>query len=97
MSVDQTAPPHVVEDGKLTVGDLRRILDGLPDDMPVVSWDTDLTGRIGPVLSVGVVETWRRRKEVGQVLFIGQDDCTSNLEEVEFVDELWPEGDTDAG
>lgn len=80
----------------LTLGDLRRATAHLSDDIPLVSWETSLTGRIDYVLSMGVIDTWRHNTDQGPFLFIGQGSCTTNLEEVEFTDELWPRPDRDA-
>ena len=79
----------------LTVGDLRRlVLDpDLPDSMPVVSWSSDLTGRIEGVLAVGVVQEERR---VAGGLFIGEDAIASNLDEPTFVRRLWGGEDDEA-
>lgn len=93
MSYDRTT--ETTSGRVLTLGDFRRAISSLPDDIPLVSWDTSLTGRIDYVLSMGLIETWRRCNDQGPFLFVGQDSSTSNLEEVEFTDELWPKSGSD--
>ncbi len=74
--------------GALTVGDLRRILadPSLPDDMPVVGWDTDLTGRVDGCLAAGVIADERRYRGG---FFVGQDASTAGGDEVTFMRRLW--------